>query len=216
MAERVKDNASVYRATGDMAPPSILCLTRKPYRGGLGMRHRGAKFWLWLNNRLPVKIYEDALNDGRQIEVHSRITQEGMTQDFIGIYDNRGGVMFEDFQDRGFREPLASALKWGASWAREVILDMQPFTAPHRPQLTLSTVIADESILALRRMELTESQRRKIRFDDARAEYQAAQAAMLELMRSTNTVDPKVWAEHQNRLREAIDRRIWVQRSYLC
>ncbi|WP_130931533.1 hypothetical protein [Pseudomonas sp. Sample_24] len=180
------------------------------------MRHRGAKFWLWLNNRLPVKIYEDALNDGRQIEVHSRITQEGMTQVFIGIYDNRGGVMFEDFQDRGFREPLASALKWGASWAREVILDMQPFTAPHRPQLTLSTVIADESILALRRMELTESQRRKIRFDDARAEYQAAQAAMLELMRSTTTVDPKVWAEHQNRLREAIDRRIWVQRSYLC
>jgi hypothetical protein len=92
---------------------------------------------------------------------------------------------------------------------------MQPFTAPHRPQLTLSTVIADETVLALRRMELTECQRRKIRSDDARAEYQAAQAAMLELMRSTTTVDPKVWAEHQDRLRQAIDRRIWVQRSYL-
>lgn len=179
------------------------------------MRHRGAKYWLWLNNRLPVKTFEDSLNDGRQIEVQARITQEGMTQVFIGIYDGRGVVVYEDVQERSFREPLASALKWGARRAREIIVDMQPFAAPHRPQLTLSAVIADEAILALRRMEMTESQRLKIRADDALAEYQAAQKAMLELMRSTTRVDPQVWAEHQERLRQAIDRRIWVQRSYL-
>jgi hypothetical protein len=179
------------------------------------MRHRGAKFWLWLNKQLPVKTYEDALNDGRQIEVQARITLEGMTQVFIGIYDSRGVVVYEDFQDRSFREPLVSALRWGASRAREVILEMQPFSAPHRPQVTLSAVIVDDAILALRRMEMTESQRLKVRTDDAVAEYRAAHAAMLELMRSTTSVDPQVWAEHQERLRQAIDRRIWAQRSYL-
>ncbi|WP_137806403.1 hypothetical protein [Pseudomonas sp. G(2018)] len=179
------------------------------------MRRRGAQFWLWLNKRLPVKTYEDVLNDGRQIEVQARITLEGMTQVFIGIYDASGGAMFEAFSDRGFREPLASALKWGARRARELVLETEPFVAPHRAQLTLSPLITDEAVLALRRMEMTDSERLKIKASDAQAEYHAAHSAMLELMRSTTSVDPLVWSEHRERLRQAIDRRVWVQRGYL-
>lgn len=179
------------------------------------MRHRGAKFWLWLNRRLPVKTFEDVLPDGRQIEVQARITQEGMTQVFIGIYDAKGVVVFEEFDDRGIREPLVSALNWGTLRARAIVLETQRFVAPHRPQLTLSAVIADETVLALRRMEMTECQKLKIKAEDAQAEYRAAHSAMLELMRLTTGVDPKVWAEHQERLRQAIDRKVWIQRGYL-
>ncbi|MNP37606.1 hypothetical protein D3C76_1310640 [compost metagenome] len=80
--------------------------------------------------------------------------------------------------------------------------------------MTLSTVITDETVLALRRLEMTDGERLKIMAGDALDEYRAAQSAMLELMRSPK-VDPQVWAEHSERLRQAIDRRVSVQRGYL-
>src|SRR5690606_22929502 len=98
--------------------------------------------------------------------------------------------------------------------AREVVADTQAFVAPHRVQLTLSPVITEESGIALRRMEVTGRERLKLRPDDAWSEYLAAKEAMLALMRS-NKVDPGVWADHKERLRQAIDRRACVQRAYL-
>jgi hypothetical protein len=76
-------------------------------------------------------------------------------------------------------------------------------------------VIVDEPTLALRRMEMTEREQLKLRSEDAWSEYLAAKTAMLELMRTTK-VDPKVWADHKERLRQAIDRHVCVQRDYLC
>lgn len=81
-------------------------------------------------------------------------------------------------------------------------------------QLALSPVITDEPELALRRMEMTERESLKLRSDDAWSEYLGAKAAMLVLMRSTK-VEPRVWADHKERLRQAIDRRACVQRAYL-
>jgi hypothetical protein len=81
-------------------------------------------------------------------------------------------------------------------------------------QLTLNTVITDESVLALRRMEMTPRELLRLRSEDAWAEYRAAKTAMLALMRSTK-VDPRIWADHKERLRQAIDRRACVQRAYL-
>ena len=81
--------------------------------------------------------------------------------------------------------------------------------------MELTTLITDESVLALRQMEMTERESLKLRSEDAWSEYMAAKAAMLVLMRSTK-VDPKDWADHKDRLRQAIDRRACVQRAYLC
>ncbi|MFJ3372032.1 hypothetical protein [Pseudomonas sp. NPDC086251] len=179
------------------------------------MRRRGAKFWLWTNTRLPLHTHDEVLGNGVHIEVQARISHEGITQVFVGVYGTDGWAICEEFHDRCIGEQYCMALKWGAQRAREIVTDTQAFVAPHRVQLTLSTVITDESVLALRRMEMTERERLKIRSDDAWTEYQAAKAAMLALMRSTK-VDPKVWAEHKDRLRQAIDRRTSVQRAYLC
>lgn len=178
------------------------------------MRHRGAKFWLWTNTRLPLHVHDEVLGDGVQIEVQARVSLEGVTQVFIGVYGTDGWAICEEFHDRRIGEHHCIALKWGAHRARELVADTQEFVAPHRVQLTLSTVITDESVLALRRMEMTERERLKLRSDDAWAEYVAAKTAMLALMRLTR-VDPKVWADHKDRLRQAIDRRVCVQRAYL-
>ncbi|MCA4965373.1 hypothetical protein [Pseudomonas sp. Y24-6] len=178
------------------------------------MRHRGAKYWLWINRRLPLHTHEEVLGDGVQIEVQARVSLEGITQLFIGVYDTDGWLMREEFHDRQGAEPGCLALKWGVQRAREIVIDSRQFVAPHKPQLTLSTVITDESVRALRQMEMNEREILKLKSSDAWVEYMAAKAAMLELMRSSK-VDAKVWAEHKERLRQAIDRRVSVQRAYL-
>ncbi|QCY10929.1 hypothetical protein [Pseudomonas sp. MPC6] len=178
------------------------------------MRRRGAQFWLWTNRRLPLQSHEEVLSDGVEIEVQARINQGGITQVFVGVYGPNGWAIGEEFYDRRVGEHYCIALKWGTQRAREMVAATQAFVAPHRVQLTLSTVITDESVLALRRMEMTERERLKLRTEDAWAEYRAAKTAMLALMRSTK-VDPGMWADHKERLRQAIDRRACVQRAYL-
>ncbi|WP_339502727.1 hypothetical protein [Pseudomonas silesiensis] len=178
------------------------------------MRHRGAQFWLWTNTRLPLHTHEEVLNDGVHIEVQARVNHGGITQVFVGVYGSNGWAIGEEFYDRRVGEHHCTALKWGAQRAREIVAGTQGFVAPHRVQLTLSTVITDESVLALRRMEMTEREHLKLRSEDAWTEYRAAKNAMLALMRSTR-VDPGMWADHKERLRQAIDRRACVQRAYL-
>ncbi|CAI8762220.1 DUF4265 domain-containing protein [Pseudomonas sp. IT-P253] len=179
------------------------------------MRRRGAKFWLWTNTRLPLHTYEEVLSNGVQVEVQARINHEGVSQVFIGLYTESGWAMCEESHDRGSGGYYCAALKWGIQRARELVADTQAFVAPHRAQLTLGAVIVDEPTLALRRMEMTERERLKLRSEDAWVEYLAAKTAMLELMRTTK-VDPKVWSDHRERLWQAIDRRVCVQRDYLC
>jgi len=179
------------------------------------MRRRGTKFWLWSNTRLPLHTHEEVLSNGLHVEVQARVSHEGVTQVFIGVYGTDGWAVGEEVHDRHAGEHYCAALKWGAQRAREIVADTLEFIAPHRVQLTLSPVITDEPELALRRMEMTEREALKLRSDDAWSEYLAAKAAMLVLMRSTK-VDPKVWADHKDRLRQAIDRRACVQRAYLC
>lgn len=178
------------------------------------MRRRGAKYWLWINRRLPLYTHEEVLGDGVQIEVQARVSLEGITQVFIGVYDTEGWVICEEFHDRQGAEHGCLALKWGAQRAREIVIDSRKFVAPHKAQLSLSTVITDESVRALRRMEINEHDALRLKSSDAWSEYMAAKAAMLELMRSTK-VDAKEWAEHKERLKQAIDRRVCVQRAYL-
>lgn len=178
------------------------------------MRHRGAKFWLWTDNRLPLHIHEEVLSDGMQVEVRARVSHEGGTQVFVGIYDDHGIMLREESHDRARDEPCCDALRWGAQRAGEIMADTQGFVAPHRVQLTLGPVITDESVLALRRMEMSERERFKLSCEDAWSEYLAAKAAMLNLMRAQK-VDPKIWADHKERLKQAIDRRVCVQRAYL-
>jgi hypothetical protein len=178
------------------------------------MRRRGAQFWLWTNTRLPLHTHEEVLGSGVQIEVQARISVEGVTQIFVGVYGADGWPIHEEHHDLKAGEHYCAALKWGTQRAREIVADTQEFVAPHRVQLTLSPVITDESVVALRRMEMTERERLKLRSADAWSEYLDAKEAMLVLMRSTK-VDPMVWADHKERLRQAIDRRACVQRDYL-
>jgi hypothetical protein len=79
------------------------------------MRHRGAKFWLWSNTRLPLHTYEEVLSNGVQVEVQARINHAGVSQVFIGLYTESGWVICEESHDRSTAEYYCTALKWGDS-----------------------------------------------------------------------------------------------------
>ncbi|MFU2325565.1 hypothetical protein [Pseudomonas sp. NFX98] len=178
------------------------------------MRRRSPQFWLWMNKQLPTKMHEERLKDGRQVEIQARVSHSRKVQIFVGIYHENGVPMHEEFHDRQRLERLDSALNWGLQRARKILLEREPFRAPHRPQLTLGPVITDDAVLALRRLEMTEQEQRKLKMLDANAEYAAAKTAMLTLMRS-DSVDSGVWDAHRVRLQQAIDRRINLLRTYL-
>ncbi|WP_422776211.1 hypothetical protein ACOXXE_20305 [Pseudomonas mediterranea] len=178
------------------------------------MRRRSAQYWLWVDRRLPGKIYNDLLNDGRQVEVQARLTLERGIQVFIGVYAADGAVICEELHDRLAGEKLASALAWGVQHARFRIMQSECFKAPHRPQFTLSPVIVDEVKLMLRRVEMDERERLRLQSQDAWDEYVEAKKAMHDLMRQLR-VDRKAWTECQERLRQAIDRRASIARVYL-
>jgi len=178
------------------------------------MRRRGANYWLWINSRLPMYGHDETLSDGLQIEVQARVGLSGDTQVFIGVYTKEGRAISEEFHDRGTDVPCEIALKWGSERAREIVIGQQVFAAPHRTQTTLSAVVTDPSIVAIRRMEMSEHERLKLKASDAWSEYLDAKNAMLELMR-LRRVDPGIWAESKARLQQAIDRRVCIQRAYL-
>lgn len=178
------------------------------------MRRRSPQFWLWMNKQFPTRIHEERLKDGRQVEVQARITHNQKVQIFVGVYHENGALMHEEYHDRQCLERLGSALSWGLQRARTILLESEPFCAPHRPQLTLGPVITDDAVLALRHSEMTEQERRKLKMRDANEEYAAAQSAMLTLMRS-DSFDFGVWDAHRSRLQQAIDRRVNLLRTYL-
>lgn len=178
------------------------------------MRRRGANYWLWINSRLPMHSHDETLSNGLQIEVQARISQSGERQVFIGVYTQEGRAIREEFHDRGTEAPCEVVLMWGSQRAREIVIDQQVFAAPHRTQTTLSAVVTDPSVVAIRQMEMSEHERLTLKASDAWSEYLDAKSAMLDLMRRRR-VDPGIWAESKARLQQAIDRRVCIQRAYL-
>ncbi|EJN23091.1 hypothetical protein PMI36_02794 [Pseudomonas sp. GM79] len=53
--------------------------------------------------------------------MRARVSHEGVTQVFIGVYDSHGILMGEEFHDRGRDVPYCAALEWGAQRARDMV-----------------------------------------------------------------------------------------------
>ena len=61
------------------------------------MRHRGSQHWAWSDCRLPTLSHDEVLRDGMQLSVQTRISRNGVTQAFIGIYEGAGDMMVEEY-----------------------------------------------------------------------------------------------------------------------
>lgn len=91
------------------------------------MRHRGSQYWAWSDCQLSSRSHDEVLSDGTQLNVQTRISRNGATQVFIGLYGEAGEMMIEEFYASLPDQTLSSALVWAINRARALtILSASP------------------------------------------------------------------------------------------
>lgn len=86
----------------------------------LGMRTRGDKYWDWARADLHVRNHDERLIDGTLINVQVRHCAVAGTQLFLGAYDLKGVMIFEEVHESRPGETMSQAIAWGVDRARSM------------------------------------------------------------------------------------------------
>lgn len=84
------------------------------------MRMRGNVYWAWVDPALNHRSHEETLADGSRIDVQVRLSREGTTQLFLGVYARSGMALHEEAYDDWPKRSLVRALAWGSMRARQI------------------------------------------------------------------------------------------------
>lgn len=87
------------------------------------MRIRGDAFWNWADPTLHHRTHDETLDDGTTIDVQVRLSHNGGTQMFIGVYARSGMALHEEAFDSRPGESMTRALAWGVGCARQIATD---------------------------------------------------------------------------------------------
>ncbi|MCY1412095.1 hypothetical protein D9M71_274930 [compost metagenome] len=82
------------------------------------MKVRGQKFSDWENCQLHCCHHGEILEDGQEIDVQVRLTPNGVTQVFLGIYAACGTMHFEEMHEASNSQTMAQAMQWGICRAK--------------------------------------------------------------------------------------------------
>lgn len=92
------------------------------------MRQRGERYWEWADPARHCRTHDETLDNGMTIDVQVRLSNDGITQMFIGVYAPSSMPLFEEGCDSHPGESMTRALAWGVGRARRVASE----TAPHK------------------------------------------------------------------------------------
>lgn len=87
------------------------------------MPHRGSKFWLWADCELYHRTHSEVLGNGTIIDVQSRLSRQGVTQLFLGVYSESLRIIHEEAYIERVDETMTDALLWGVQKARMIAAD---------------------------------------------------------------------------------------------
>ncbi|WP_282355107.1 hypothetical protein [Pseudomonas sp. PS01303] len=82
------------------------------------MQHRGSQYWAWSDCQLPSQSHDEELSDGTQVNALVRVSRQGVTQLFIGLYGGAGKMIVEEYYASLLDQTTSQALVWGVSRAR--------------------------------------------------------------------------------------------------
>ncbi|USS54204.1 hypothetical protein [Pseudomonas kermanshahensis] len=82
------------------------------------MGRRGSIYWRWADPALHSRCHEETYADGVNIDVQVRLSGEGVTQLFIGVYAPAGMPLLEEAYDSLPHQTMTQALDWGIGRAR--------------------------------------------------------------------------------------------------
>lgn len=94
------------------------------------MRQRGERYWAWADPSLHCRTHDETLDDGTTIDVQVRLSIEGRTQMFIGVYASNGTSLFEEVCDSRPGESMTRALAWGVGRVRRLVTEAASQSSP--------------------------------------------------------------------------------------
>ena len=84
------------------------------------MRNRGKVYWDWANPAFHTRTVNERMPDGTLLDVQVRMAVFWETQLFIGVYAQKGMMLFEEAFDSRPGETMTMALEWGLNRARQM------------------------------------------------------------------------------------------------
>ncbi|APV41825.1 hypothetical protein PFAS1_21675 [Pseudomonas frederiksbergensis] len=97
------------------------------------MSRRGEKYWSWYGPDLHCRIHEERLENGLLIDIQVRLTNDGDTQLFVGVYEE-GAMLFEDAYLSRPGETMTQAMNWGVQRAMEFVETLNAPAKPSQPE----------------------------------------------------------------------------------
>lgn len=82
------------------------------------MRVREETYWQWADAQLHSRSHDEALSDGTTFDVQVRLSRQGATQLFLGLYAQDGKALVEEYYRSRPGESMTRALVWGVDRAR--------------------------------------------------------------------------------------------------
>ncbi|EST16605.1 hypothetical protein EDP1_3422 [Pseudomonas putida S610] len=94
------------------------------------MRVRDETYWQWADAQLHSRCHDEALSDGTTLDVQVRLSRQGATQLFLGLYARDGQALVEEYYPARSGETMTRALVWGVERARALATGATPL--PHK------------------------------------------------------------------------------------
>jgi len=94
------------------------------------MRVRDEIYWQWADAQLHSRCHDEALSDGTTLDVQVRLSRQGATQLFLGLYARDGQALVEEYYPARRGETMTRALVWGVERARALATGATPL--PHK------------------------------------------------------------------------------------
>nr|WP_314483743.1 hypothetical protein [uncultured Pseudomonas sp.] len=90
------------------------------------MRVRDETYWQWADAQLHSRSHDEALSDGTTLDVQVRLSRQGATQLFLGLYARDGHALIEEYYPARVGETMTRALVWGVDRARALATGALP------------------------------------------------------------------------------------------
>lgn len=84
------------------------------------MWRRGSTYLKWADASLHCRTHAEVLAADITIDVQVRLSREGITQLFLGVYDCDGEPIQEEAFNSRPEESMTAALLWGVARARSI------------------------------------------------------------------------------------------------
>lgn len=90
---------------------------------GFVMRIRGKVYWGWANPDLHFRNHDERLDCGTLINIQVRVSTQGVTQVFLGVYGDKGLMMLEEAYDDCKGLTMTAAMTWALERAYAWVSD---------------------------------------------------------------------------------------------